>query len=159
MPSATLTFPASYNVMAMGFKRGQSREVTIPQAVYLSTVENFEVDMGELTAQDIQKHMFEMEKNTVKPKDPDLILTHVRLAYAALDKDDKDNFNKDGRIDSRALSRVLGYTVTNTERDEALSHLIEIEEDSVRKIRPRLKVGRSKSTTPANPSEGSGVAI
>lgn len=122
MPKATLIFPSSYNVAGKGFKRDKPQTVSVEQAVYLSTVENFDVDFEGMTPAEVQKYMFDLEKVGNKPADIDLLHTQIRLALAALDPEDAANLTKDNRVDSRALARVLGYTVTSLERDDALGY-------------------------------------
>lgn len=140
MPTAKLLFPVSCKVNGDTFKKGIARDVEVSQAVYLSTRTNFEVDFGDMTRADIQKYMVEMEKSGKKPHDPDVVLAQIVIANAAVDPGDKSNFTKEGRVDSRLLSRILGYTVTTSERDVALEYPTEPGSGKG----SRLKVARPK---------------
>lgn len=159
MPKATLLYPVSCKVGGKTFRKNQGQEVDIPLAVYLSTRENFSVDMDGLTAKEIQDHMFSREKSAQKPHDPQVLMNQIKIAAVALDPEDKSNLTKENRFDSRALSRVLGYTVTSDERDEALGYDNQSDDPKGARLRLSRRPVRKEVPFQDPQSDAKGVTI
>lgn len=119
MPSVILKKPNRVNTLGMMFDRGVVTPVSGEIASALEDNERFIVkwDRGE-------REGVLAEEAASGPRMPAARSKRLTLIRAAIDKlspDDEGVWTKDGRPDARALSRLLGWTVTNEERDMALS--------------------------------------
>lgn len=126
MPTATLLRPRSMRKNGNRYLKGVPTPINLNEVPDFKMDEHFEVDTSDVTPAEIQTAVLasadEKKDPTRKPLDPDAVYTAIQKAYQGLDVDDATNFLKDGRPDARVLSRILGYTVSATERDAALGY-------------------------------------
>lgn len=111
MPKATLLKPASLTIHGDKFVRGVPREVPAFLAAKLAEDERFKVTGLQGVIADAAPKVPERSRGD--------ILIAIRSAADRLTED--TDFTSDGKPDCRALSRILGFTVTIKDRDEALA--------------------------------------
>lgn len=120
--TATLLYPSTYRMKGAKFEKGVRTNVSLPVAAYLMALENFYVDLNGASMAEVQESISVSREERRKPEDGDQVMRDIQRMADLLDPETESNFLKDGRPDARALSRMLGYTVTAEERDEALGY-------------------------------------
>jgi hypothetical protein len=117
MPSVILQRPNRVNVMGQMFERGVVTPVSQEIARALEENPRFIVKWAKGEDQNAPDEDTGPKKPVVRQKR----MSMIRAAIDQLSEDDEKVWTKDGRPDARALSKILGWTVTNQERDEALA--------------------------------------
>lgn len=114
MPEAELVGPNRLNVGGELFVKGVPKSVDFQTAFSLKDNPRFKV-----TGLDTRAAL-EFKELSHRPEGDEL-LTAIRDAADALDVDDDESFDKQGKPAIAALSKALGYPIDKTERDRALA--------------------------------------
>lgn len=108
MPKATLIKPSSFTIRGVKFVKGKTRDFPAFLLPLIQDDPRFKIVGGGSVAPAKTPEKSRAEK-----------LLAIRAAADRLVED--EDFTSDGKPDCRALSKILGFTVTTKDRDEALA--------------------------------------
>ncbi|MEY9560466.1 hypothetical protein [Sinorhizobium fredii] len=114
MPKVELLKPRSLNLLGRIWTRGVEEDVDFETARAL-------VDNPRFKVRGLSVSATEADEETAKPKDKETLYAAIREAADQLDVDDESAFTSTGKPNQRALSEILGYTITAAERDAAIA--------------------------------------
>jgi hypothetical protein len=163
MPQVTLLKPRTFRLGQTEFVKGETVDVDLlTLARCREYPDRFEIRDGDVKQKDVQaaivtqREVVAPTKSSEKPDDPEKVMRDIKVAYMNLDPDESSNFTKNGKADARALSKMVGYTVTAAERDDALEDDPDEQEAPVASaagpVTPddapkRLKLGKTPTTS------------
>ena len=141
MPTAELIKPKSYNHLGRIWKQGEVVEITEELAADLEDNPRFRI-RGFGAAR-------EARVASGKPKGRDELYEAIRDAADRLDPDNEAHYTVTGKPECQALSEILGYPVTATERDQAIGVVRKAADvDEVEPKEPRIKIKKVRLTPP-----------
>jgi hypothetical protein len=143
LPTAELIKPRSYNTAGRIWKQGEVVEVTDELARKLADNPRFRVrGSDDAPRQPVVSG---------KPKARDALHETIRDAADRLDPDNEAHYTVTGKPECQALSEILGYHVTATERDQAIGVIArKATVEAVETKEPRFKIKKVRLKPPAS---------
>ena len=140
MPTAELIKPKSYNHLGRIWKQGEVVEITEELAADLEDNPRFRI-RGFGAAR-------EARVTSGKPKGRDELHQAIRDVADRLDPDNEAHYTVTGKPECQALSEILGYHVTATERDQAIGVVRKAATVEAEPNEPRIKIKKVRLTPP-----------
>lgn len=126
MPKAKLkekNAPRKLVIAGLVFVRGADWE-TIPleKALVLMECRHLDVLLDDVTHAEVQKAAEAAAFAGTRPEDMDEIFVAIQIAARRLDPGDPSNYTQDDKPQVASLVKVLGYRISEEERDAALGY-------------------------------------
>jgi hypothetical protein len=140
VPTAELIKPKSYNHLGRIWKQGREVEITQELAAELEDNPRFRI------------RGFDAARCAPaeggKPKGRDELHEAIRDAAGRLDVDNEVHFTVTGKPECHALSEILGYPVTATDRDQAIGVVRKATVEAAEPKQTRFKIKKGHLTPP-----------
>jgi hypothetical protein len=141
VPTAELIKPKSYNHLGRIWKQGVEVEITEELAADLEDNPRFRI-RGYGASR-------EARVASGKPKGRDELHQAIRDAADRLDIDNEAHFTVTGKPECQALSEILGYPTSASERDQAIGVVRKATVEAAEPKQTRFKIKKGHLTPPA----------